>query len=76
MADLLFGFQGRANRAKFWLVALAIFVVEMIVFAADLRRRGNVRRSRTDRGGNGPDRRHRDLRLGGDRDLDLTSPSR
>ena len=34
MADLLFGFQGRANRAKWWLVALAIFVVEMIVFAA------------------------------------------
>ena len=23
MADLLFGFQGRANRAKWWLVALA-----------------------------------------------------
>ena len=34
MADLLFSFQGRANRAKWWLVALAIFVVEMIVFAA------------------------------------------
>jgi uncharacterized membrane protein YhaH (DUF805 family) len=34
MTDLLFGFQGRANRAKWWLVALAIFVVEMIVFAA------------------------------------------
>ena len=34
MVDLLFGFQGRANRAKWWLVALAIFVVEMIVFAA------------------------------------------
>ncbi len=34
MADLLFGFQGRANRAKWWLVALAIFVVEAIVFAA------------------------------------------
>jgi len=34
MANLLFSFQGRANRAKFWLVALGIFVVEMIVFAA------------------------------------------
>ncbi len=34
MVDLLFGFQGRANRAKWWLVALAIFVVELIVFAA------------------------------------------
>jgi uncharacterized membrane protein YhaH (DUF805 family) len=34
MADLLFGFQGRANRAKWWIVGLAIFVVEMIVFAA------------------------------------------
>lgn len=34
MADLLFGFQGRANRAKWWLVALAIFVVEVIVFGA------------------------------------------
>ena len=34
MTDLLFGFQGRANRAKWWLVALAIFVVEMIVVAA------------------------------------------
>ena len=36
MADLLFGFQGRANRAKLWLVALGIFVVEVIVFAAIL----------------------------------------
>jgi uncharacterized membrane protein YhaH (DUF805 family) len=36
MTDLLFGFQGRANRAKWWLVALAIFVVEVIVFAAIL----------------------------------------
>jgi len=34
MADLLFGFQGRVNRAKWWLVALSVFVVEMIVFAA------------------------------------------
>jgi uncharacterized membrane protein YhaH (DUF805 family) len=33
MKDLLFGFNGRANRAKFWLVALAIFVVEVIIFA-------------------------------------------
>ena len=34
MADLLFGFHGRANRAKFWLVALAILIVEVILFAA------------------------------------------
>jgi uncharacterized membrane protein YhaH (DUF805 family) len=34
MADLLFGFQGRANRAKWWLVALGILVVEVILFAA------------------------------------------
>jgi uncharacterized membrane protein YhaH (DUF805 family) len=34
MADLLFSFQGRANRAKFWLVALGIVVAEMILFAA------------------------------------------
>jgi uncharacterized membrane protein YhaH (DUF805 family) len=33
MMNLLFGFQGRTNRAKFWLVALAIFVVEAIIFA-------------------------------------------
>jgi uncharacterized membrane protein YhaH (DUF805 family) len=33
MTTLLFGFQGRTNRAKFWLVALAIFVVEAILFA-------------------------------------------
>jgi uncharacterized membrane protein YhaH (DUF805 family) len=33
MKDLLFGFHGRANRAKFCLVALAIFVVEVILFA-------------------------------------------
>jgi uncharacterized membrane protein YhaH (DUF805 family) len=31
MVDLLFSFQGRANRAKWWLVALAIVVVEMII---------------------------------------------
>src|ERR687892_1517883 len=36
MTDLLFGFQGRTNRAKWWLVGLAVFVVEMIVFAAIL----------------------------------------
>ena len=36
MADLLFGFQGRANRAKFWLVALGILVVEVILFAVIL----------------------------------------
>ena len=36
MANLLFSFQGRVNRAKFWLVALGIFVVEVIVFAAIL----------------------------------------
>lgn len=36
MANLLFSFQGRVNRAKFWLVALGIFVVEVILFAAIL----------------------------------------
>jgi uncharacterized membrane protein YhaH (DUF805 family) len=36
MADLLFGFQGRVNRAKWWLVGLSVFVVEMIVFSAIL----------------------------------------
>ena len=36
MANLLFGFQGRANRAKWWLVALGIVVVEVILFAATL----------------------------------------
>src|SRR4030095_4133182 len=34
MSNLLFSFQGRANRAKVWLVALGIFVVEVILFAA------------------------------------------
>lgn len=34
MANLLFSFQGRANRAKWWLVALGILVVEVILFAA------------------------------------------
>jgi uncharacterized membrane protein YhaH (DUF805 family) len=33
MTNLLFGFQGRTNRAKFWLVALALFIVEAILFA-------------------------------------------
>ena len=33
MQSLLFSFQGRINRAKFWLVALAIFIVEAILFA-------------------------------------------
>ena len=33
MTNLLFGFQGRTNRAKFWLVAFAILVVEAILFA-------------------------------------------
>jgi uncharacterized membrane protein YhaH (DUF805 family) len=31
MTNLLFGFQGRTNRAKFWLVALAIVVIEIIL---------------------------------------------
>jgi uncharacterized membrane protein YhaH (DUF805 family) len=33
MSNLLFSVQGRANRAKFWLVALGILVVEVILFA-------------------------------------------
>ena len=33
MTNLLFGFQGRTNRAKFWLVALAIVVIETILLA-------------------------------------------
>ena len=33
MTNLLFGFQGRTNRAKFWLVAFAILVLEAILFA-------------------------------------------
>jgi len=32
MGNLLFGFQGRMNRAKWWLVLVAIVVIEMIVF--------------------------------------------
>ena len=34
MVNLLFSFEGRANRAKFWLVALLIFVAEIILVAA------------------------------------------
>ena len=34
MGRLLFSFEGRVNRARFWLVALGIFVVEAIAFAA------------------------------------------
>ena len=33
MTSLLFSFQGRINRARFWLVHLAIFVVEAIVLS-------------------------------------------
>jgi uncharacterized membrane protein YhaH (DUF805 family) len=36
MSNLLFSVQGRANRAKFWLVALGIVVVEVILFAVIL----------------------------------------
>jgi uncharacterized membrane protein YhaH (DUF805 family) len=32
MKSLLFSFQGRANRAKFWLVNVGLMVVEAIVF--------------------------------------------
>ena len=31
MSNLLFSVQGRANRAKFWLVALGIVVVESLL---------------------------------------------
>lgn len=34
MKTLLFGFQGRVNRAKFWLVNIGLIVVEAIVFGA------------------------------------------
>ena len=33
MANLLFGFRGRLTRAKFWLAALGIFVVELVLYA-------------------------------------------
>lgn len=36
MQSLLFSFQGRVNRAKYWLVTLGVVVVEMIVFAVTL----------------------------------------
>jgi len=32
MKTLLFGFQGRVNRAKFWLVNIGLIVAEAIVF--------------------------------------------
>jgi uncharacterized membrane protein YhaH (DUF805 family) len=32
MKTLLFSFQGRVNRAKFWLVNIGLLVVEAIVF--------------------------------------------
>ncbi|HWX27653.1 MAG TPA: DUF805 domain-containing protein [Steroidobacteraceae bacterium] len=34
MANLLFGFRGRLTRAKFWLVALGIFVIELVLYVA------------------------------------------
>ena len=33
MGNMLFGFQGRLNRAKWWLVLVGILVVEAIVFS-------------------------------------------
>ena len=33
MMNLLFSFQGRLNRAKWWLINVSVIVVEMIVFA-------------------------------------------
>jgi uncharacterized membrane protein YhaH (DUF805 family) len=33
MTNLLFGFQGRINRARFWLVHIGIFVAAMVVVA-------------------------------------------
>jgi uncharacterized membrane protein YhaH (DUF805 family) len=36
MQSLLFSFQGRANRAKFWLVNIGITIVVMVVFGAVL----------------------------------------
>ena len=33
MGNMLFGFQGRMNRAKWWLVLVGIVVVEIILFA-------------------------------------------
>ena len=34
MKTLLFSFEGRVNRAKFWLVNIGLLVVEVIVFGA------------------------------------------
>ena len=36
MQSLLFSFQGRVNRAKFWLVHVVMWVVMMIAFGAIL----------------------------------------
>ena len=36
MQSLLFSFQGRVNRAKFWLVHVVMWVVILIVFSAIL----------------------------------------
>jgi uncharacterized membrane protein YhaH (DUF805 family) len=36
MQSLLFSFQGRVNRAKFWLVHIAMWVVIIVVFGAVL----------------------------------------
>jgi uncharacterized membrane protein YhaH (DUF805 family) len=37
MGNLLFGFRGRINRAKFWLVVLGILIVEAILLAVVFR---------------------------------------
>ena len=34
MQSLLFSFQGRVNRAKFWLVHVVMWVVILVVFSA------------------------------------------
>ena len=34
MANLLFSFRGRVNRAKYWLIVLGIIVAELALFAA------------------------------------------
>jgi uncharacterized membrane protein YhaH (DUF805 family) len=36
MQSLLFSFQGRVNRAKFWLVHVVMWIVVVVVFAAIL----------------------------------------
>jgi uncharacterized membrane protein YhaH (DUF805 family) len=38
MQSLLFSFQGRINRAKFWLVHVVMWVLMLVVFAAILGR--------------------------------------